>query len=667
MNRRSWLKVASAVLAFLSAFVAVAPSVRADDVGGAWLSPDVDNWPLIPIHAALTSDGKVLTFGTDGSGRQTGFFTYDVWDPAAGLSGGHATLDNRTGTDIFCSAQLMVPQDGSLLIAGGDNWNGTTATNAGNRDSNLYANGALTRASAMNRPRWCPSATVLSTGEIYVQGGAGGEDRPEVRDLSGAFRVLSGADTSSLQSLHPRNFLAPDGRVFGYDASGVMYFVDANGNGQRIFAGQLQAAYAGLTSSAAMYRPGRILQLGGNSNRAAIIDISGPTPVVTATQSMSSQRQWVTATVMADGRVVATGGSAEDNRLNDINTSAEIWDPSTGTWTVGASGLRARLYHSTALLLPDATVLVAGGGAPGPLANLNAEIYLPPYLFNAAGELAPRPRIMAAPDRLRYGQDFLIDVDSAQVSRVTLVKVGAVTHGFNMDQRFLELSFNSANGSVFSRAPMRAADAPPGYYLLFVIDDHGVPSVAKIVQIGTATTVTTVKKPSVGAEAAPVGPESLDNFWAPDVVPTVATSTDTGSVQLGVKFRASVDGYVTGVRFYKGAGNTGTHVGSLWNSAGVRLASATFTNETATGWQQVTFASPVAVTANTVYVVSYHAPNGGYSYDRNFFASAGLTVGAVVPAARRGEWRQRRVRIRHEQRVPERLIPVDQLLGGCGV
>ena len=128
---------------------------------------------------------------------------------------------------------------------------------------------------------------------------------------------------------------------------------------------------------------------------------------------------------------------------------------------------------------------------------------------------------------------------------------------------------------------------------------------------------------SSGGQACPC------SAWSSGAVPTVATSADTGSVQLGVKFRASVDGYVTGVRFYKGAGNTGTHVGSLWSSAGVRLASATFTNETATGWQQVTFAQPMAVTANTVYVVSYHAPNGGYSYDRNFFTSAGLTVGPL--------------------------------------
>ena len=116
---------------------------------------------------------------------------------------------------------------------------------------------------------------------------------------------------------------------------------------------------------------------------------------------MSSKRQWVSATVLADGRVLATGGSLQDNTLNDVNTSAEIWDPATGIWTVGPSGSRARLYHSGALLLPDASVLVTGGGAPGPLteSNMNAEIYYPSYLYNAPGTFAARPAIV---DRARH-------------------------------------------------------------------------------------------------------------------------------------------------------------------------------------------------------------------------------------------------------------------------
>ena len=145
-----------------------------------------------------------------------------------------------------------------------------------------------------------------------------------------------------------------------------------------------------------------------------MIDITGGgTPVVTPTQSMSSQRRLSTATLLADGKVVATGGSAVWNQMTGVNTNAEIWDPATGTWTLGAAGALARLYHSTALLLPDATVLVAGGGAPGPLTNLNAEIYYPPYLFRDNGTLAARPSIALAPELLQIGQSFALDVAGA--------------------------------------------------------------------------------------------------------------------------------------------------------------------------------------------------------------------------------------------------------------
>jgi hypothetical protein len=111
-------------------------------------------------------------------------------------------------------------------------------------------------------------------------------------------------------------------------------------------------------------------------------------------------------------------------------------------------------------------------------------------------------------------------------------------------------------------------------------------------------------------------------IWPATAVPTVPADPDTASVELGVKFRTSQSGFVSGIRFYKGPGNTGTHVGSLWSRTGTSLASATFTGETASGWQQVSFASPVAVTANTTYVASYHAPVGRYSADENYFTAA---------------------------------------------
>src|SRR5689334_333145 len=118
--------------------------------------------------------------------------------------------------------------------------------------------------------------------------------------------------------------------------------------------------------------------------------------------------------------------------------------------------------------------------------------------------------------------------------------------------------------------------------------------------------------PSTKVAAAPTSyifqsPGTARSVWSDTTVPgTTDTPIDSSAVELGMKFRASADGYITGVRFYKGATNTGAHVGNLWTSTGTRLATATFTNETASGWQEVNFATPVQITADTTYVVSYH-------------------------------------------------------------
>ncbi len=105
--------------------------------------------------------------------------------------------------------------------------------------------------------------------------------------------------------------------------------------------------------------------------------------------------------------------------------------------------------------------------------------------------------------------------------------------------------------------------------------------------------------------------------------PSQVDSGDGSSLELGVRFRADFDGYITGIRFYKAATNTGTHIGNLWSNTGTLLATAVFTNETASGWQQVTFSNPVAVTANTTYVASYFAPAGHYSDTPGYFANSG--------------------------------------------
>src|SRR5205085_12352719 len=191
-------------------------------------------------------------------------------------------------------------------------------------------------------------------------------------------------------------------------------------------------------------------------------------------------------TLLPDGKVLVTGGERSTEGPNappaDPAYTSEMWDPTTGTWTTMASITTVRTYHSIALLLPDGRVLSAGGD----FGVTSAEIYSPPYLFNGA-----RPTITSGPTNVGYGSLFFIGTPNATtITKVTMIPLGSVTHGFNMSQRFLRPSFSLATGGLNVTAPSNANNAPQGYYMLFILNGSGVPSVAKIIQLsgtGNAT------------------------------------------------------------------------------------------------------------------------------------------------------------------------------------
>ncbi|GAA1713300.1 hypothetical protein GCM10009809_06800 [Isoptericola hypogeus] len=509
---------------------------------GSWSG--VTPWPLVPINAALTSDGRVQSFGSVSSGctddtpydfggnscvTQGGQMEIDVWDPAevrtiANVVSG--IIPNATFTDLFCSMQVQMPHRRATMTVGGDDGLGGNAPNDAALGVTSYTtNQGLRNEAPMNYPRWYPTGTTLPDGSVVVQGGSlkGGPGGPGVLtpelytpDEGSSWRVLEGATSAAAYGdggngngpdenrwWYPRAFVAPgNGNVFNITGT-QMYELDSSGDGEVILRGTLPAEIAdqdglgnpvGATSTATMYRPGKILQVGGgwwangggpDGARAGFtVDITGGTdaPVVEATQPMQYARHWATSTVLPDGDVIVTGGARENNGNGGYVTNAEIWDPDTGEWTtVEVPYEHARLYHSTALLLPDGRVMVGGGGTPGPRSYTDVEFYSPAYLFDG-DEPAVRPDVTDVPKKVGYDGTFDVQADG-EVSRVTLVRNGSVTHGFNNDQNFQDLAFSQSDGTVTIETPVDGTYAPPGAYMLFVFDSDGTPSVADIVQI----------------------------------------------------------------------------------------------------------------------------------------------------------------------------------------
>src|SRR5262249_40010343 len=187
-----------------------------------------------------------------------------------------------------------------------------------------------------------------------------------------------------------------------------------------------------------------------------------------------------------DGRVMVSGGSQVDNQLTGVNYTVAIWDPSTGVWTsTGANAAVPRLYHSTAILLPDATVLSLGGGAPGPVTNLDGEIYTPGYLFDASGAPAVRPVIQQAPLDLSPGQTFTVRVDNpANIRTLAFMPFDSSTHSFDTTARRIELPFSiQADGSLRVTLPTNSDLVPPGDWMLFAIGNNGAPSIASTILV----------------------------------------------------------------------------------------------------------------------------------------------------------------------------------------
>lgn len=491
-------------------------------VAGAWtpslsFRPPGAVGPYVAIHMTLLPNGMVLAWPHDYNyflkNKHAAPYTPDImlWDPATNQYQ-HLTLltDN-----IFCSGSTFLP-DGNLMILGG---HGPAAVpvaglqNAyGNRHAEIYDyhQNQWISSQDMQAGRYYGSAITLGTGEVLTVAGftedGGNNPLIEIFKQGQGWRVLPGATTKYFPDWYPHIYQLSNGLVFGANPGKNTFFIDPSGDG-RIWQGPSMNYPRRYYGSSVMYAQDKILSVGGNAapGRAGVggnnlitrtaetINLDAPNPTWQYTGSMKFPRLFPNATLLPDGTVLVTGGTSQQdnpqgNALQGAVYAAELWDPNTGQFTETSSMKVPRLYHSTAILLPDARVLVAGGGDPESTGerkgtvHQNMQIFSPPYLFKG-----PQPVISSAPSTAKYGQTISVSSpDAASITKVNLVRPGSVTHFFNMTQKIVSVDFTHApDGTLQLHMPTNPNNAPPGPYMVFLLNSNGVPSKASMISLSS--------------------------------------------------------------------------------------------------------------------------------------------------------------------------------------
>jgi hypothetical protein len=448
---------------------------------GEWSS--VMPWPLVDVHMSLLYTGDVLMWD---AWEFNGTPSVHLWNPnSQSWSPTFQSLASVPNPDsqMFCADQTML-SDGRILVVGGHN-----GADIGIKNTMIFdpASRQWTPVKDMNTARWYPTSIGMPDGRVLALGGEVtlGIDAnvPEVYDpIGNTWQPMTQASLDIGQ--YPLSYLLPNGQVFiaaGNDNKSRLLNLATQG-------WQTLGDNPAATGTAAMYRPGKILVSGGGTNgadpvqaTAATIDLNQPAPSWIPTAPMIDPRYKHSLVVLPDGTVLAVGGSSIYSLVSQKGVlDAEMWNPETGGWSLMAAEHDLRMYHSTALLLPDGRVLVAGGGRMSPVTDFQtAEIYSPPYLFKG-----PRPTISSAPSSAIVGDQLaILTPDAARIKSMALVRLGSVTHTYDSDQRYVDLTFSRSNGALQASLPASANVTPPGYYMLFIVDSSGVPSVAKIIRV----------------------------------------------------------------------------------------------------------------------------------------------------------------------------------------
>lgn len=519
---------------------------------GRWLAPFDGQVPA--VNMVLLHNGRVLYWsGVEADGNATPeelvFLTTGAENATSrvlDLSGDSPVIlepvnPDGAGADLFCAGQTLLP-DGRVLAVGSSQWHTLPTTEPflrGGTDARIYdpANNTWTRGADMLFGRWYPSAITLPDGRALVASGIGSltnvnEHWPQMETYdpaTDAWTYYEGADR--LLPLYPRLTVVPGGPLRGhlfYNTVGTLWGPFGEHPRQAEWAWQADldlAAPAWTTDDLSVfgtrqhassvmlivdpandYAP-TFVTFGGTLQQSALAtpftelsDLGTDPPTNTLGPAMANPRWHLNGVVLPTGEALAIGGGLYDNVIahgqqNIPILPAEWFDADTGTWQTLAAMTVPRMYHSTALLLPDGRVL-AGGHVPLPnpsdlaretvnpqVVETRLEVFEPPYLFRG-----PRPVVAQAPGDIAYGATFDVTVDDAsRIRDVVLMHPGATTHAFDASQRAIRLAFAAGDdGALHITAPPSSIVAPPGHYMLFVLGEGEgglVPAVAPFLHL----------------------------------------------------------------------------------------------------------------------------------------------------------------------------------------
>src|SRR5918992_608217 len=485
---------------------------------------------VLAVHTALLPGGKVLFFAGSGSSKVR-FDADQFGDVDAGVPVGPLgpppddtfshpptlfAADDRP-YDLFCGGDAFLA-DGRMLSAGGTLSYEPGFT--GRKDVAVFdpANETWSFAAPMEHGRWYPTLISLADGRILATTGlddhGGDGSKPEMEIYSpGAddWTVIRFVDAFPGLPLYAHLFLLQDGRVFfsggrmddEMDVQSCVFDITQQPVPVEEVPDLLDPVLRNQSASV-MLPPAqqqRVMICGGGpagkedlthaTDRVSIADLSGPQPVYTEAAPMALGRMHLNAVLLPDRTVFVSGGSLKQESEPLARLLSEIYDPATDTWRTMATATVPRLYHSTAVLLADGRVVAAGGNPeggtsvpwvpPDPKEEMRIEVFSPPYLFRG-----PRPVIAAAPAGCAHGETIAIQSPQAPaIESATLVKNGVTTHAFDSGQRLVDLEIVSRDaGTIQAQVTENPNIAPPGWYMLFLVDDDGVPSVAEWIQIG---------------------------------------------------------------------------------------------------------------------------------------------------------------------------------------